>query len=47
MKDVHRGVYRAIREKFQLPSKLAQNCYRDAISLYKGWERNRGQGDSP
>jgi IS605 OrfB family transposase len=47
VKQVHDAVYRQLREKFNLPSKVAQDCYRDAIATYKSWLRNPNRGNFP
>ncbi|WP_338603164.1 RNA-guided endonuclease TnpB family protein [Sulfolobus tengchongensis] len=40
LKEVHNALYELLREKFGLKSKLAQDCYRDAIATYKSWSEN-------
>ncbi|MEW9492632.1 MAG: RNA-guided endonuclease TnpB family protein [Candidatus Aramenus sulfurataquae] len=47
VKQVHNAVYRQLREKFNLPSKVAQDCYRNAIAVYKSWLRNPRRGSFP
>ena len=37
---VHEELYEKLREEYNLPSKVAEDCYRDAISVYKGWYNN-------
>ncbi len=37
---VHQELYEKLREEFSLPSKVAEECYRNAISMYKGWFNN-------
>ncbi|QOJ78931.1 IS200/IS605 family element transposase accessory protein TnpB [Infirmifilum lucidum] len=44
---MHRGVYEALKERYGLPSKMAQDCYRHAIAVYKGWLRNPHKGEFP
>jgi len=34
VKQVHDSLYQQLREKFNLPSKVAQDCYRNAIAIY-------------
>jgi hypothetical protein len=34
---VHEALYEKLKEEFNLPSKVAEDCYRDALSTYKGW----------
>jgi hypothetical protein len=36
IKQVHDALYQQLREKFNLPSKVAQDCYRNAIAIYNG-----------
>ncbi|BFH72976.1 hypothetical protein SJAV_09200 [Sulfurisphaera javensis] len=47
IKEVHHGVYKVLREEYGLPSKLTQDCYRDAIATYKGWLKNPRRGRFP
>ncbi|QKR00690.1 IS200/IS605 family element transposase accessory protein TnpB [Metallosphaera tengchongensis] len=47
LKDTHKGTYETLREKFYLPSKVAQDCYRDAIAKYKSWLNNPERGRYP
>jgi len=35
VKDVHKALYRELVEWFELPSRIAIGCYRDAFSLLK------------
>ncbi|QXJ32468.1 RNA-guided endonuclease TnpB family protein [Saccharolobus shibatae] len=44
---VHKELYEKLREEFQLPSKIAEDCYRDALSIYKGWYNNPRKGRFP
>ena len=37
IRDAHRELYRELRERFELPSRIAVDCYRDA-SQCKGLE---------
>ncbi|WP_338076105.1 RNA-guided endonuclease TnpB family protein [Acidianus sulfidivorans] len=46
-KDVHQALYKKLREKFELKARLAEDCYRDAISTYKGWLKNPKRGRFP
>ncbi len=32
---VHEGLYRKLRKEYNLPSKVAEDCYRDALATYK------------
>jgi IS605 OrfB family transposase len=43
---VHEELYKELKE-FELPSKVAENCYRNAISIYKGWYNNPKKGRFP
>jgi IS605 OrfB family transposase len=43
---VHKELYKELKE-FNLPSKVAENCYRNAISIYKGWYNNPNKGRFP
>ncbi len=44
---VHEGLYTRLREEYNLPSKVAEDCYRDALSVYKGWFNNPRRGRFP
>jgi putative transposase len=44
---VHEGLYTRLREEYNLPSKVAEDCYRDALSVYKGWYNNPKKGRFP
>jgi putative transposase len=47
VKQVHNALYQQLREKFNLPSKVAQDCYRNAIAIYNGgktlWQFSKNQ----
>jgi len=47
VKDVHRALYRELVERFNLPSRVAIDCYRDALANVKAWRRNPGKGRRP
>ncbi|MCG2872300.1 MAG: RNA-guided endonuclease TnpB family protein [Sulfolobales archaeon] len=47
LSKVHEALYEELREEFNLPSKVAQDCYRDALSIYKGWYNNPKKGKFP
>ncbi|QKR00339.1 IS200/IS605 family element transposase accessory protein TnpB [Metallosphaera tengchongensis] len=47
LKETHDGTYETLRQKFNLPSKVAQDCYRDAIAIYKSWLKNPKRGKYP
>ncbi|MCY0849547.1 MAG: transposase, partial [Sulfuracidifex metallicus] len=40
LSKVREGLYRELREEYNLPSKVAEDCYRDALATYKGWFNN-------
>jgi len=44
---VHEELYEKLREEYNLPSKVAEDCYRDALSMYKGWYNNPRRGRFP
>jgi putative transposase len=44
---VHEEFYRVLKEEFNLPSRVAQDCNRNAISIYKGWYNNPKKGRFP
>jgi hypothetical protein len=47
IRDVHRVLYRELREWFELPSRIVLDCYRDAIANAKAWRRNPYRGRRP
>ncbi|BDC17718.1 RNA-guided endonuclease TnpB family protein [Acidianus sp. HS-5] len=47
LSKVHEGLYEKLKTEFQLPSKVAQDCYREALSIYKGWYNNPNRGRFP
>jgi transposase, IS605 OrfB family, central region len=44
---VHEELYTRLREEYNLPSKVAEDCYRDALATYKGWYNNPKKGRFP
>ncbi|WCM36906.1 IS200/IS605 family element transposase accessory protein TnpB [Sulfolobus islandicus] len=44
---VHKELYTRLREEYNLPSKVAEDCYRDALSVYKSWYNNPRRGRFP
>ncbi len=46
-KDVHRVLYRELREWFGLPSRIALDCYRDAMANARAWRNNPEKGKRP
>jgi len=47
IEDVHRELYRELREWFGLPSRIAVDCYRDALANAKSWRNNPRKGKRP
>lgn len=47
LSKVHEELYEKLREEYNLPSKVAEDCYRDALSVYKGWYNNPRKGRFP
>ncbi|MFP3234062.1 MAG: RNA-guided endonuclease TnpB family protein [Sulfolobaceae archaeon] len=47
LSKVHEELYTRLREEYNLPSKVAEDCYRDAISIYKSWFNNPKKGRFP
>jgi hypothetical protein len=43
----HRLLYNDLRERYGLPSRVAQDCYREAIAIAKSWLRNQKRGEVP
>jgi IS605 OrfB family transposase len=43
----HRLLYNDLKERYGLPSRIAQDCYREAIAIAKSWLRNPRRGDMP
>ncbi|MFP3241698.1 RNA-guided endonuclease TnpB family protein, partial [Caldisphaera sp.] len=43
----HRLLYKVLKESFSLPSKIAIDCYREAIAIAKSWLRNLDKGKIP
>ena len=44
---VHKLLYNILKEKYDLPSKIAIDCYREAIAIAKSWLRNQNRGKIP
>jgi IS605 OrfB family transposase len=44
---VHSALYRGLREWFDLPSRVAIDCYRDALANAKSWRNNPRKGRRP
>ena len=47
IRDVHNALYRELREWFGFPSRIAIDCYRDALANAKAWRRNPHRGRRP
>ncbi|MFP3209827.1 MAG: transposase, partial [Nitrososphaeria archaeon] len=43
----HWLLYKDLRERYGLPSRVAQDCYREAIAIAKSWLRNPRRGKVP
>jgi putative transposase len=43
---VHKKLYNILKS-FNLSSKIAEDCYRNALSIYKGWYNNPNKGRFP
>jgi IS605 OrfB family transposase len=43
---IHKALYNILKS-FNLSSKIAEDCYRNAISIYKGWYNNPNKGRFP
>jgi len=44
---VHKGLYTRLKVEYNLPSKVAIDCYREALATYKGWFNNPKKGRFP
>jgi putative transposase len=45
--EIHNALYRELREWFGLPSRIALDCYRDAIANANAWRNNPRRGRRP
>jgi IS605 OrfB family transposase len=45
--SVHNALYRELREWFGLPSRIAVDCYRDALANANAWRNNPRRGRKP
>ena len=45
--EVHSALYRELREWFGLPSRVAVDCYRDALANARAWRNNPKKGRKP
>jgi len=47
LSKAHKLLYDTLKERFGLPSKIAQDCYREAITIARSWLRNPSRGRIP
>jgi IS605 OrfB family transposase len=47
LKQIHKILYRDLVERFNLPSRIALDCYRDALTNVKSWRNNPKRGRRP
>ena len=47
LSKAHKLLYNDLRERYGLPAKVAQDCYREAIAIAKSWLRNPRRGAVP
>ena len=47
LSKAHKLLYNTLREKFNLPSRIAGDCYREALAITKSWLRNQSRGEIP
>jgi putative transposase len=47
IRRVHNALYRELREWFDLPSRVAIDCYRDALANANAWRNNPRKGRRP
>jgi len=47
LSKAHKLLYNTLKEKYSLPSKIAQDCYREALAIAKSWLRNSNRGEAP
>ena len=45
--EIHNALYRELREWFGLPSRIALDCYRDALANANAWRNNPKKGRRP
>jgi len=43
----HRLLYKDLKERYGLPSRVAQDCYREAIAIARSWLKNPRRGSTP
>jgi putative transposase len=47
LSKAHKLLYNTLKEKYGLPSKVAIDCYREAIAIAKSWLSNSNRGNMP
>jgi len=47
LSKAHRLLYNILKENYGLPSKVAVDCYREAIAIAKSWLNNPNRGNIP
>jgi IS605 OrfB family transposase len=47
LKQAHNFLYKDLVERFNLPSRIALDCYRDALANVKAWRNNPKRGKRP
>ncbi len=47
LSKVLEALYEKLREEYDLPLKIAEDCYKEALATYKGWYNNPGRGRFP
>jgi len=47
LKQVHNFLYKDLVERFNLPSRIAVDCYRDALTNVNAWRNNPKRGKRP
>jgi hypothetical protein len=47
LSKVHEALYKEVREEYNLPQKVAEGCYGEALVNYKGWYNNPKKGRFP
>jgi len=45
--EVHRGLYEALKTAYGLPSRVAIDCWRNALAIAKSWLANPNRGKRP
>jgi IS605 OrfB family transposase len=47
LSKIHKLLYSILKERYGLPSKIAIDCYREAIAIAKSWLGNQSRGKIP